>query len=56
MLSKKRAEAVKYYLVQRGINESRIVVRFFGQSQPIADNDSSDGRQKNRRVEMKIIE
>lgn len=56
MLSKKRAEAVKFYLTQRGISEDRIIVRFFGQSEPIADNDTDEGRQKNRRVEMKIIE
>ncbi len=55
ILSKKRAEAVKFYLVQRGVGESRVVVKYFGQSKPIADNETEEGRQKNRRVEMEVI-
>lgn len=54
-LSKKRAEAVKNYLSSKGIDENRFNVLYFGQTQPIADNSTKEGRQKNRRVEMKII-
>jgi outer membrane protein OmpA-like peptidoglycan-associated protein len=56
ILSKKRAEAVKFYLTQQGIAEDRIIANFWGQTKPIADNTTDEGRQKNRRVEMKIVE
>jgi OOP family OmpA-OmpF porin len=55
ILSKRRAEAVRDYLVSRGIDPSRINVLFFGQTMPIAPNDTAEGRQQNRRVEMVII-
>ena len=55
ILSKKRAEAVKLYLNQRGVDENRIIVEYYGEEKPIADNDTPEGRQKNRRVEMTII-
>jgi outer membrane protein OmpA-like peptidoglycan-associated protein len=55
ILSKRRAEAVRDYLVSRGIDASRINVLFFGQTMPIATNDTAEGRQQNRRVEMVII-
>ena len=55
ILSKKRAEAVKAYLVSRGVKEDRIIVQYFGETKPIADNSTAEGRQKNRRVEMEII-
>jgi outer membrane protein OmpA-like peptidoglycan-associated protein len=55
ILSKKRAEAVKNYLVSKGIDISRISTLYFGETMPIASNDTPEGRQKNRRVEMKII-
>lgn len=53
-LSKKRAEAVKALLVERGVNDARIKVIPFGESKPVADNKTDDGRRKNRRVEIKI--
>lgn len=55
MLSKRRSEAVKKYLISKGINEERIQIEYFGESRPIADNSTPEGRKKNRRVEIKII-
>ncbi|OFY86337.1 MAG: hypothetical protein A3F72_11070 [Bacteroidetes bacterium RIFCSPLOWO2_12_FULL_35_15] len=55
-LSQKRAEAIKKYLVNKGIAENRFKVEWFGATKPIADNKTEAGRQKNRRVEMLIIE
>lgn len=55
-LSQKRAEAIKNYLVKKGIAADRFKVEWFGASKPIADNDTEAGRQQNRRVEMLIIE
>ena len=55
ILSKKRSESVKRFLMQNGIDEGRIKTQFFGESKPIEDNSTAAGRQKNRRVELKII-
>ena len=55
ILSKNRSEAVKSYLISRGILESRIKVNYFGETKPIADNNIPEGRQKNRRVEFVIV-
>ncbi len=54
LLSEKRAKAVEKYLVKKGAFDEKIDVEWFGQTQPIADNKTAKGRQKNRRVEMKI--
>jgi outer membrane protein OmpA-like peptidoglycan-associated protein len=54
-LSKDRANAVKNYLVKKGIAATRLVAQGFGSSKPVADNRTQEGRQKNRRVEMKVI-
>lgn len=54
MLSEKRANAVKVYLSTKGIAESRILTTGLGIKNPIASNDSEDGRSKNRRVEFGI--
>lgn len=53
-LSLRRAEAVRDYLVAGGIGADRISVRGFGESRPVADNDSDDGKAQNRRVELRI--
>ncbi len=53
-LSKKRAQAVANYLVQQGIKPERISSTGFGESKPIAPNDSDAGRQMNRRVEIRF--
>jgi OOP family OmpA-OmpF porin len=52
-LSEKRAAAVKTYLVSKGVDESRLAATGYGETQPVADNKTTAGRQKNRRVEMK---
>jgi outer membrane protein OmpA-like peptidoglycan-associated protein len=51
-LSEKRAGAVRDYLVQQGIAADAIEARGFGKTQPIASNETAEGRQQNRRVEM----
>jgi len=53
-LSKQRSNTVKTVLVQRGVDDSRIEVVGFGATLPVATNDTEAGRQKNRRVEIKI--
>ena len=53
-LSERRAASVKNYLVKKGINLNRITTRGFGETKPIADNKTRDGRAKNRRVEVKV--
>lgn len=55
-LSQRRAAAVKAYLVSRGIDGSRLEARGYGETRPIAGNDTKAGRQLNRRVELHVIE
>ena len=55
ILSKKRAESVRDFMIERGIDAERISVLYFGETQPIETNDTPEGRQANRRVEMTII-
>jgi outer membrane protein OmpA-like peptidoglycan-associated protein len=51
-LSERRAEAVRDYLVQQGILSGAIEARGFGKTEPVATNDTAEGRQQNRRVEL----
>jgi outer membrane protein OmpA-like peptidoglycan-associated protein len=55
-LSKDRADAVKTYLVGKGIDEKRIETRGAGPDEPIADNKQAAGRQRNRRIEFKLLQ
>ncbi|QHT65959.1 OmpA family protein [Rhodocytophaga rosea] len=54
-LSQERIKSVRTYLIKKGIPESRLQAKGCGESQPQASNDTEDGRQKNRRVEFKIL-
>ena len=54
-LSQARAESVVQYLVERGIDPSRLDYKGYAFSQPVATNDTTEGRAKNRRVEFKIL-
>jgi len=54
-LSRNRAESVAGYLSTKGVARARIGTQGFGSSQPIASNDTVEGRSQNRRVEIKIV-
>jgi outer membrane protein OmpA-like peptidoglycan-associated protein len=54
-LSQDRADAVRNYLIRKGIAENRITAVGYGYSRPRADNKTPDGRAKNRRIEISII-
>ena len=54
-LSERRADSVAAYLESRGVRGARIGTRGFGETQPIASNDTEQGRAANRRVEIKIV-
>ncbi|MCA9670787.1 MAG: OmpA family protein [Myxococcales bacterium] len=54
-LSKDRAEAVKRYLIKKGISASRLTVQGVGPDEPVGDNKTAEGRAKNRRIEFKVV-
>jgi len=53
-LSKKRAEAVKRYLINAGVAEARMTAIGYGSEMPIADNSTPKGKEKNRRVDFRL--
>lgn len=55
-LSKRRAQRVIDHLTTKGIDPSRLQLTFFGKEQPIANNETDEGRHQNRRVEFQILE
>jgi OmpA-OmpF porin, OOP family len=54
-LSDNRAKSVREYILSKGITASRIISQGYGETKPVATNDTADGRQLNRRVEFKIL-
>ncbi|NMF99011.2 OmpA family protein [Aromatoleum toluolicum] len=54
-LSENRAEAVRSYMTQRGVESNRLIAVGYGASRPVADNGSPQGRAQNRRVEVLIV-
>ena len=55
-LSERRADSVRKFLVEKGIDEARLTSVGFGESNPIATNDTREGRALNRRVELQVLE
>lgn len=55
-LARARAEAVRQYLITRGVAGNRLIVRAYADARPIAANDSDTGRARNRRVEFQLLE
>lgn len=51
-LSKKRAQAVKDWLVKKGVEAARLTTEGFGDQKPVGDNKTDEGKAKNRRVEL----
>lgn len=54
-LSVRRAEAVKAYLLSKGVEKNRVYTEGKGEKQPVADNKTKDGKAKNRRVEIEVV-
>ncbi|MEX0275397.1 MAG: OmpA family protein [Flavobacteriaceae bacterium] len=54
-LSQQRAESVTTYLTAKGIDAARLTTKWYGETQPRATNDTSEGKAKNRRVELAIV-
>lgn len=54
-LAKERADAVRDWLIARGIGPARLAARSYGRARPLAGNDTAEGRARNRRVEFRIV-
>ncbi|MCB0732046.1 MAG: OmpA family protein, partial [Ignavibacteriae bacterium] len=55
-LSQRRANSVRYWLLNKGVNQDRVVAKGYGEQNPIADNNTADGRRLNRRIEFVKID
>ncbi len=55
-LSEQRAEAVRAYLVGQGVNAGQLSARGYGETRPVASNETSEGRAQNRRVEIRPVQ
>ncbi len=55
-ISQKRADAVKKWLVEHGVSESRLVALGYGPKKPIADNKTKEGRAQNKRIELTVVD
>ncbi len=55
-LSEHRAESVQQYLADKGVDASRMTAKGYGESDPVADNETDEGRELNRRVELKVLD
>ncbi len=55
-LSQARAKAVVDYVITKGVKSERVIAKGYGETQPIAPNDSPENKQKNRRTELKVLE
>ena len=56
MLSQKRADAVKKYFENKGIKNSQLKAIGYGESHPVASNDTAESKSKNRRIELKVVD
>ena len=56
VLSQARADAVRNYVINKGISEERITAKGYGENYPVETNDTPQGRQKNRRTEVRILQ
>ena len=54
-LSQARADSVRAYLIKNGVAELRVKAKGYGEAIPVAKNDTPEGRQRNRRIEVKIL-
>jgi OmpA-OmpF porin, OOP family len=54
-LSRERADAIRNYVIKKGIQPVRVTAKGYGASEPVADNDTDEGRQMNRRTEVRIL-
>jgi outer membrane protein OmpA-like peptidoglycan-associated protein len=55
-LSERRANSVKDYLTSKGVTATRLTARGYGEAQPVASNDTDEGRAENRRVELIVLD
>lgn len=53
--SQSRADIIKYYLVEQGVGPDQVVAKGYGASRPVAANTTPEGREKNRRVEIRVL-